>query len=92
MDTTQNLLKLLQSVDEKSVAVGLEIHKANPTPESSALLEDYLVLYRLLNRHQTIQSLEAQHIATLNEQEFLNWAMQKIDNFPVEIFCPVGGV
>ena len=63
--TTQNLLRLLRSVDERSVALGLAIHQSNPTPESNALLKAYQQLYNMLT-HENLDVLEAEQLVILN--------------------------
>ena len=82
-NTTQNLLRLLRSVDERSVALGLEIHKSNPTPESTILLESYQKLYALLFQ-EPIDSLKTIDLVKLNDP-ILDLHHQQLDALPPEI-------
>lgn len=82
-ENAQNLLRLLRSVDERSVKLGLEIHQHHPTPESTALLDDYQQLYTSVFS-EDIDTLVPKHLVELN-QPALDLSGLEIDRLPKEI-------
>ena len=69
-NTGRNLLRLLRSANEQSVVLGLEIHKSNPTPESTQMLAAYHKLYEELFK-VNIEVLSPEHIVKFNGSHLL---------------------
>ncbi|OJJ20092.1 hypothetical protein BKI52_16600 [marine bacterium AO1-C] len=78
---TQNLLRLLGSAE--MAALGLEIHQGSPTPESTALLNDYQKLYELIF-NETVDTFSPEHLQKLNDSA-IDLSCRELDILPSEI-------
>ena len=78
--TIQNLLCLLWSTSEKSVALGLEIHKNNSISENTTSLNAYQQLCKVLFDNV----LEAEHLVRLNAPK-LHLNSHNLEILPAEV-------
>ena len=83
MEYQKQLLALLQSPDEQSVAVGLEILRGQPNKELEQYMADYQTLYHYFFGEKP-EPMEATHLVVFNQTE-LSRIGKEIMRLPPEI-------
>lgn len=83
MSQEANIIRLLESESEKSIALGLVIHHGNPSDEIEEFLERRRSLYNTLFDDK-VNEISANHLYKLN-RPVLQITGQKFTELPLEI-------